>query len=305
MNLFLPNTIIIGAMRSGTTSVFRYLSDHPDVCIGKKKEINAFLLSDNPDVIVAEYAFQFKNAGGQKIRLEASPCYARESHKVLRKINGIIPDAKIIFLLRDPVERVYSIYKAINRSNLLKPNTSFDIFVKSLLADPPNFNIFWNYQDGYSIWVEIHHVGNYSNVIKDILQNIGRKQIFLGFLEALYFDPYVEMQRLCHFLDINPTFYSDYTFIVENPTIFPKNPKLYALALKINLELETILNRIPQIRKLLRSIHHSINSAPNLEMPVKTREVLDIFYQKNRALLLKLLLDLDVDNYPDWLKKTT
>jgi cytochrome P450 len=100
----LPNAIIIGAMKSGTTSLFDYLVQHPDVCGSRTKELHYF------DTHFAKgerwYRANF-TPRGESVRLESSPYYFFHPLAPARAAK-LVPDAKLILLLRNPVDRAYS-----------------------------------------------------------------------------------------------------------------------------------------------------------------------------------------------------
>lgn len=101
-----PHFIILGAQKAGTTSLFSYLGLHPDVVLPESKEVHFF---DNKfDRGMSWYRSQFpagQSAGG--ITGEASPYYLFHPLAPLR-VARECPDARLIVLLRDPVERAYS-----------------------------------------------------------------------------------------------------------------------------------------------------------------------------------------------------
>jgi Sulfotransferase family len=121
----LPTFIVIGAAKSGTTSLFWYLNEHPDVFMTPMKETNFFaygldergqLLYGDPDVhrfpvkTLAEYEAQFAGAGAARAVGEASPIYL-ECPQAAARIAQAIPTARIICSLRHPVDRAYSDYQ--------------------------------------------------------------------------------------------------------------------------------------------------------------------------------------------------
>lgn len=113
----LPNLIIIGAMRSGTTSLHFYLDQHPQIAMLRIKELNFFVESAVWPTTwhkgAAWYATQFDDA--TLVRGEASPVYSSFPwfEGAPARMHQIIPDTKIIYLLRDPVERMISDFQLL------------------------------------------------------------------------------------------------------------------------------------------------------------------------------------------------
>ncbi len=106
----LPNLIIIGAKKCGTTSLHYYLSIHPEVLMSREKEVNFFASEGNWDKGVEWYKSNF--VGNAKIYGEASPQYTGYPHcnGVPVKMHSVVPHAKLIYIIRDPIERMLSDY---------------------------------------------------------------------------------------------------------------------------------------------------------------------------------------------------
>ena len=105
----LPDFLIIGAAKAGTTSTHFYLSQHPEISMSWPKETNFFTRPDHMNDI-DWYMSCFSDQGS--ICGEASPKYAmfpRCKH-VPQRIHALVPDVKLIFLVRDPIQRAESHY---------------------------------------------------------------------------------------------------------------------------------------------------------------------------------------------------
>jgi cytochrome P450 len=100
----LPNAIIIGAMKSGTTSLFDYLIQHPDVCGSRTKELHFF---DNQYAKGERWYRANFAPRGQRVLLESSPYYLFHPLAAERAAR-LVPQARLIVLLRNPVDRAYS-----------------------------------------------------------------------------------------------------------------------------------------------------------------------------------------------------
>jgi hypothetical protein len=108
----LPTFIVIGTMKGGTDSLHRYLGAHPEVFVSEKKELNYFVEQRAWVNGQSWYEEQFRDAAGARAIGEASPIYtmAQWFPGVPGRIRGVLPDAKLIYLLRHPVERMKSHY---------------------------------------------------------------------------------------------------------------------------------------------------------------------------------------------------
>jgi hypothetical protein len=122
----LPGMVIVGAMRAGTTSLFSLLARHPQVAAAFRKEVHYFDLHFHRGPIW--YRHQFRRprsaARGCAIGVESSPYYMLDP-RVPERMTALMPDAKLVLLLRDPVERAFSHYRK-NRRDGREPLTFAD-----------------------------------------------------------------------------------------------------------------------------------------------------------------------------------
>lgn len=125
----LPNLLIIGAVKCGTTSLHRYLGMHPEVGMSERKELNFF---QNPHCLddLGAYAPNFDPEA--TVRGESSPIYAFHpiSSGTPERIRAAIPDVKLIYVVRDPVERFVSHF--LQRRNTGKEPLSLDQALEQL-----------------------------------------------------------------------------------------------------------------------------------------------------------------------------
>lgn len=121
----LPAAVLVGVPRSGTTSLYKYFSQHPGICLSEVKEVN-FLSYPGEEAARAdvpwlrfpvrtldEYRALFVAAGDRMAVDFSASCF--RSPVAIERIREYVPDAKLFVLLRDPVSRAYSAY--LNRLN--------------------------------------------------------------------------------------------------------------------------------------------------------------------------------------------
>ena len=132
----LPNFMIIGAPRSGTTWIEKNLREHPEVFLAKDKELHFF--DQQYEKGIEYYESFFSGAHGKKAVGEATPDYlhgAYSRNDIPTLIHKHVPDVKLIASLRNPTERAYSRFwnsKAFYDRNI---NMSFE----DKLEDRPEF----------------------------------------------------------------------------------------------------------------------------------------------------------------------
>jgi hypothetical protein len=103
----LPDALIIGAQKCGTSSLHNYLTQHPGVIAPLRKEVHYF--DDNYRRGERWYRAHFGRAGGPGINLDSSPYYLFHP-LAAQRAHQLLPDARLIVMLRDPVRRAYSHY---------------------------------------------------------------------------------------------------------------------------------------------------------------------------------------------------
>lgn len=124
----LPNFLVLGAARCGTTSLHYYLAEHPDVCMSSIKEPNFFLFEQTdrgPRPCISDDRRLIAKSVADRARYErlftrpaaavgeASPLYlyTRETPELIR---AAVPDARLIAIVREPVERTWSHFVYVN-----------------------------------------------------------------------------------------------------------------------------------------------------------------------------------------------
>lgn len=119
----MPTLLVIGAMKCGTTALHRTLDLHPQIGMSRPKELNFFIGPDHPAAPGGEgwargnwwrgmqwYAAQF--AEGTRARGESSPGYTSPDHpEAAARIADVIPDVRLVYLVRDPIDRAVSQYE--------------------------------------------------------------------------------------------------------------------------------------------------------------------------------------------------
>lgn len=179
-----PNFLIIGAARSGTTSMFKYLEGHPDIFMSEIKEINFFSNERYWEKGVEWYEQHFSGAT-QKCVGEASTSYTSypSLSKIPERIFNYIPDAKLIYVVRDPIDRFISHY--LHR------------VTRGLESREIN-DIIHNYQDDFLLTQ-----GKYYLQLEQYLKYFPMEHIKLLSIENLKNEPAETVRSLYEFLGID------------------------------------------------------------------------------------------------------
>ena len=106
----LPTFIVIGAMKAGTTSLYHYFSQHPEIGMSRRKELDFFKTEADFAKGLGWYAAQFPS--GYRVLGESSPNYSK-CHLfpgVAERLHSVLPEVLLIYLVRHPVDRAVSHY---------------------------------------------------------------------------------------------------------------------------------------------------------------------------------------------------
>ena len=198
----LPNFFIIGTPKAGTTSLYNYLKSHPDIFMSPKKEPNFFSFQDigNQKLYYPEkniksvelYKILFKNAKNKIAIGDASVSYLFYE-QVPKRIKKIVPNAKIIIILRQPTSRAFSHYLMDSRLGLVNLNFEDIVYKKTT---HPKMDLY------YQQFIEL---GFYHSQIKRYFDIFGQNNVKVFLTEDLKTELGNVLKDICTFLHIDNT----------------------------------------------------------------------------------------------------
>jgi hypothetical protein len=195
----LPTAVIIGAQKAGTTSLHRYLSEHPDVGVPNAKEVHYFSIrSDNH---MDWYRAHFPLQGEAPIVLESSPSYLFHP-RAAERVHRALPQVKLIALLRNPVDRAYSQHQ-MNFRKGIEPLS----FEEAIAAEPERLRQSEASSD--EDWRTMSYIaylkrGLYAEQLQHWLELFPREQLLILRSEAFFQRPEEGVQRTLDFLGLEP-----------------------------------------------------------------------------------------------------
>ena len=232
-----PNFFIVGAPKCGTTSIYFYLSQHPQVFMSKFKEPHFFgkdltrkgkLYNFNEK----SYIRLFKNSNYFKVKGEASTFYLY-SKEAAKEIHSFNPNSKILILLREPTEMVYSMHSQYIHSQ----NEDVLDFKKALNLEQDRLK-------GYHIPQLIDlkekifykdYIKKMPNRIKNYFDIFGRSNVHITLLDDLKNDCELEYKKIIRFLGVDETFVPNFEIYNTNKKVkyffIQKIIKMYGLAI--------------------------------------------------------------------------
>jgi hypothetical protein len=213
-DLKLPDFAIIGAARCGTTTLYEHLQRHPDVFMCTPKEPGFFALDQEYAKGFDYYASLFQDAAVGQIRGEASTYYTSFpcTEVAARRLHDANPDAKLIYILRHPVDRLYSHYIQETKACLWLNAEARDIGEIPRDADgcylmPQEHQRPWRIAPDFEQSLEICpefllHTSHYIDTIRIYLQYFPREALLILLLEDLAQDPDGTMAQVFEFLGL-------------------------------------------------------------------------------------------------------
>lgn len=294
----LPNLIIAGVNKGGTTSLFSYLSAHPDVCASSKKETCYFLplrYGEQPEPL-EQYVQNFKQCGAQKYIMEATPGYFYGGAAVARAIKSQLGDVKIIIILREPTDRLLSFFKFKKSMMELDSSLSFEEYINTCETMDPHAvrrrenNQYWGVQGGF-----------YADYMEDWFDTFGSSLKIL-FFDQLKSDSSLLLKELCDWLDIDASVYDSLELGVENKTVSYKSGVLHQAALLVNTSGERFLRTYPALKEVGRKFYYALNGKSQSEVISDSTMVRarGYFAPYNKRLTAQLLAR-GYNNLPKWL----
>lgn len=205
----MPNLIVIGAMNCGTSALHYYLDLHPEISMSSPKELDFFC--DEPEVpgwmrvageveekIIASTAGNWSRGaewylghfdGAAPIRGEASPAYTYPWHpSAAKRLAETAPDARLVFLVRDPLEQVVSQY-VMHRGAGVEPRP-----IEEALADP------------CGVYGARAH---YGRCVEPYYEKFGAERILVRSQEELLANRRALMAEIFEFAGVDPGFWDD------------------------------------------------------------------------------------------------
>ncbi len=188
----LPTFVIVGAQKSGTTTLHEWLGQVPGVWVSDPKELHFFDKYQRRGV--EWYAAQFHPTATDRAWGESTPIYLyRDATR--SALVDTLPDAKFVAILRDPVARAYSQYW-FARSKGVESEDSFAAAIAAeaerLAAHPQGQPAVGSYLDR----------GHYHRQLVDLADRAGRERIQVHLMEDLTDDPAGVLRRTCEFLGV-------------------------------------------------------------------------------------------------------
>ncbi|MGB3510838.1 MAG: sulfotransferase [Microcoleaceae cyanobacterium] len=301
--MIMPNFLLIGAAKGGTSSMYLYLDRHPEIYMSPIKEPNFFAYEGwQPDYCgpgdadaptnqlsvtnLKDYQALFEGVNTEKAIGEASTHYLY-TPETPERIKHYIPDAKLIAILRQPVERAYSFYLHLRR----KGREPLSNFLQALQEEEKRKTNHWAPTWRYK------EFGFYSVQLQRYFDRFDRDRIKIYLYEDWQTKPVEVIQDIFRFLGVDDTFVPDMSTRYNTTTQIPKNQSLYNLITKQSVIKDVLRSIIPaKIRQPMAAKVYRKNLEPPKSLAPEIRQQLIPIFKED-ILKLQDLIQRDLSHW--------
>ncbi len=299
----LPDFFIAGAPKAGTTALHAALACHPELYLSPVKEPK-FFLTDGPPPTQggpgdartyrehvwrrADYERLFAAAPAGTLRGESTPFYLYRADAQVR-IRALIPGARLIVVLRDPVERAHSNWTHLWSAGL----DPVDDFLRACAEEERRIAAgwadFWHYQ----------RLGLYGRQLEHLYSVFPRDRVLVFRYRALVADPGALLDEVCRFLGVHEGVLTDVPR--ENVTAHPEPTARHRITSGVLRTASAVTARLPGhpgggvIDRLERSLQNG--ARPRQPLTWEQRRALLPVFEAD----IRLLESLTGEDFSDWL----
>lgn len=275
----LPNFLIIGAPKAGTSSLYEYLKQHPQIYMSPEKEPHFFGLEKgkidfrgpgdlhrycNAATRIEDYLQLFEGVTNETAIGEASTSYL-SNFKAPERIKQLIPQVKMIVILRNPVDSAYASYLHLMRDGDEKITDFATALQKEEERIAQNWEGIWHYKQR----------GFYYGQLKRYFDFFSQKQIKIYRYEDYTQELSKVLRDIFQFLDVDDSFIVD-TSLQYNVSAMPKNILLNYLLIKPNFFKSTVNSFLPKtfrktIADFLKNQNFNQYQKPHLSLELRAK----------------------------------
>jgi hypothetical protein len=300
----LPDFFVAGAPKSGTTALHSALAQHPGLYLSPVKEPK-FFLTDGPPPSQggpgdaktyrehvwrrSDYEALFDRAPAGALRGESTPFYLY-SHDAQRRIKALVPGARLIVVLRDPVERAHSNWTHLWSAGL----DPIGDFVQACAAEERRIEAgwadFWHYK----------RLGLYGEQLEHLYSVFPAERVLVFRYRDLVGNPAGTLNRICAFLGVAQGIVTEVP--LENVTAHPEQTRRHRALSRILRASSNIATRLPGhagmgvIDRLESSLQGG--AAPRRPLTWEQRQSLIPYFESD----IRLLSDLTGEDFSHWVR---
>jgi len=293
----LPNFIIVGVSRAGTTTVFNALASHPQVCSSTTKETRYFqaIRYREPLPPVSEYQAYFRRWAGEPITMECTPDYFYGGAATAAAIKETC-DPRVMIILREPISRLMSFFRFMQARLQVPADMTLQQYVDRCQA-VPDAEINDRVNNVYTgLWG-----GQYARYVDDWLAAFpGRCDIY--FFDDLVTNPSAVLADICRRLEIDPAPAAVGTE-ADNTSAGYRSPAAQRLAATAAKRSRRIFRRYPALYTATRRAYEAINQRDAATTPIEptAQRMVSAIYQPWNERLAGQLHEAGYADLPTWI----
>jgi hypothetical protein len=271
-----PSLVIGGASKSGTTALYYYLRQHPDICLSEKKELHFFsrawleqsvagpggryVLAEIPETF-EEYLSFFSHCDQAKVAVDISPSYLFY-YRSAEQIKKYLGDVSVVFVLRNPVDKAFSQY--LHLIGVGRETLNFeDALAEEPFRDAQGYPDMWLYKKS----------GFYADAIKHYKEVFGDERVKVFYYDDFVKEPNIVLHEICMFAGLEDGF--DFVPVPDvNRSGLPKS-HLVAKLIAPNVFTYLLRRVVPQgLGRVARKLLKDLNAGEKPKLSDETRSSL-------------------------------
>jgi hypothetical protein len=300
----LPDFLLVGAPKAGTTALHAALAQHPGLFLSPVKEPKYYLCGDSPPPAYRgpgdahsnrewiwqrqRYVDLFGDAADDQPAGESTPFYLY-NRDARRRIASDLPNARLVAVLRDPVDRLYSNWMHLWADGLEPCGDVVEAVSREQERIDDGWAPFWHYRG----------LGMYGRQLDDLFQHFPSEQVLVVRYRSLVDDPHQTLNRVCRFLDVAEDVVTEIPAGNSKPFVHPSvRTKLLGPVVRAGAAAGQFLP--PQAwRKVSRPIVGQLHQRGNAARPRLTAEQGEVL-RKPFLDDIDLLEEITGESYDDW-----
>ena len=299
----LPNLVIAGVTKAGTTSLHRYLSQHSAIASADVKEVDHYapIVEGGDPPPLTSYARHFTGAERSPFRLDASPRYFIGGRPLVTRMAAELHEPRVLIALRDPTARLWSAYTYKRSKGRLPEGMGFAAFFERCVAVHEGGRL---RERGTSTYRSVG-TGVYAEHLADWLDVLG-PAVRIVFAEHLAAAPREEIAGLCSWLGLDAAEVDDIDLAARNVTVHPRSMALRRFAARANAALGPAIGATTPAGRLARRVYSRLNTGSLQEtLSDSDRRAVEDYYRPTLPPLVRLLDRHGVVARPAWLAPAT
>jgi len=292
------NLLLAGVPKAGTTSLFEYLGQHPDICASTNKGPGYFSPLRRGEALgsIDSYNENFAHCTGQRYAMEATPGYCYGGRGLVEGVKATLDRPRIVLSLRNPVDRLWSSYAWQRSRGNLPDIESFEKYVSICNLKRER----GEKQGPYFGGVTISFYGEY---VPDWFDAFG-DDVRVVFTDHLFADPRAVVTELCGWLSIDDGVAASFDYGVRNKTTHARSQVMSRKTHALKKSSDDLFRRFPGVKKGLQKAYLRVNTREEVEERLRpeARGKLDALFRESNLRVAALLKSRGYERLPSWLE---